>query len=594
MVMKERIQQLAAEALRNVYGAEIDPASLTVQPTDPQHEGDLTVLLFPLLKLKLGSPDQIGASIGDALVNAEIGVGSYRVLKGFLNLSISDKHWRGELERIIDDPESLRPNVGQGERVMVEFSSPNTNKPLHLGHLRNNFLGDSISRILAFAGFEVVKANLVNDRGVHICKSMLAWQRFGGQSPEQEGLKGDHLVGKYYVRFEQELKKEAAALMAENSALDEEAARKQAPLQQAVQQMLVAWEANDPEVRALWATMNGWVYAGFEGTYKRMGIAFDHVYRESETYLLGKDVVDEGLAKGVFYRRPDGAVCIVLSDIGLDEKVVLRADGTSVYITQDLGTADLKYRDHAMTRSIYVVGNEQDYHFKVLFAIMARLGRPYAAGLYHLSYGMVELPSGKMKSREGTVVDADDLMAEVVRAAEAETTERGKVEGLSEDERAALYETLGIGALKFYLLRVGAAKKMLFDPAESVSLQGDTGPFVQYTHARIRSLLAKAGDSTTTRSAQTEALHPLERAVIRRLGQLPEAVAQAVRSYEPSAIASYALDLAKDYNRFYAELPVLRAEADSEKALRVELSRAVADALQSALGMLGITAPERM
>ncbi len=587
--MKARIQSVAAEALRATYGATVEPSSLTVQPTDPQHTGDYTLVLFPLLKLKLGSPEQLGQTLGSALVGAGIGLSEFQVVKGFLNLTVGDAHWLGELSRLGASPDALSPDIGLGERVMVEFSSPNTNKPLHLGHLRNIFLGDAISRILAFAGYRVIRANLVNDRGVHICKSMLAWQRFGGQSPEAEGLKGDHLVGKYYVRFEQELKKEAAVLIAER-VLDDEDARKQAPLQQAVQQMLVAWEAGEPEVRALWLKMNGWVYAGFDATYRRMGVSFDQVYHESDTYLLGKDIVAEGLDKGVFYRRTDGAVCIDLTDIGLDEKVVLRPDGTSVYITQDLGTADLKYRDHQMTRSVYVVGNEQDYHFKVLFAILQRLGRPYAAGLHHLSYGMVELPSGKMKSREGTVVDADDLMEEVVRAAEAESSERGKVAGLAEAERSALYETLGLGALKFFLLRVGPAKKMLFDPQESVSLQGDTGPFVQYTHARIRSLLAKA-DATT--AAPVEALHPLERALVRRLTQLPDAVAAAVRSYDPSVVAAYALDLAKDYNRFYTELPVLKAEP-AQVVLRLHLSQTVADTLAITLGLLGITAPERM
>ena len=589
--MKAQIQSVAAAALAQQFGAAVAPDSLVVQPTDPQHTGDYTLVLFPLLKLKLGSPEQLGQALGTALVQANVGLSEFHLVKGFLNLTVSDTHWLSELGRLGAGADALRPDLGRGERVMVEFSSPNTNKPLHLGHLRNIFLGDAISRILAFAGYRVIRANLVNDRGVHICKSMLAWQRFGGQSPEAEGLKGDHLVGKYYVRFEQELKKEAAALMAATPGLDEEAARKQAPLQQAVQQMLVQWEADAPSVRTLWQQMNGWVYAGFDATYRRMGVTFDHIYHESDTYLLGKDIVAEGLDKGVFYRRADGAVCIDLTDIGLDEKVVLRPDGTSVYITQDLGTADLKFRDHHMTRSVYVVGNEQDYHFKVLFAILARLGRPYAAGLYHLSYGMVELPSGKMKSREGTVVDADDLMEEVVRAAEAESSERGKVAGLTETERTALYETLGLGALKFFLLRVGPAKKMLFDPQESVSLQGDTGPFVQYTHARIRSLLAKADGAAAAAPAQ--ALHPLERAVVRRLTQLPEAVAAAVRSYDPSAVATYALDLAKDYNRFYTELPVLRAEP-TQVALRLRLSQAVAEALAAALGLLGIAAPERM
>ncbi|MDX2063983.1 MAG: arginine--tRNA ligase [Bacteroidia bacterium] len=590
------LQHHAAAALAHLYGQSLAPESLTVQTTAAEFEGDLTLVLFPLLKLKLGSPEALGQAIGDYLVAQGIGIARHSTVKGFLNVSFADSYWAQALAHAAHDPQQLwYLPLGAGQRVMVEFSSPNTNKPLHLGHLRNNFLGDAISRLYQAAGYAVVKANLVNDRGVHICKSMWAWQQYGqGDVPGPE-RKGDHLVGDYYVRFEQTLKAQAAELMAADPALSLEEARKRAPATLAVQEMLRQWEAADPEVRALWQRMNGWVYQGFEATYRRMGIAFDQYYYESDTYLLGKDILDEGLATGVFYRRPDGSVWVDLTAEGLDEKLLLRADGTSVYMTQDLGTADLKYRDHAMHRSVYVVGNEQDYHFKVLFSILKKLGRPYAQGLYHLSYGMVELPSGKMKSREGTVVDADDLMAEVVQSAQAETTEKGKVSGLSPDQLETLYETLGLGALKFYLLKVQPHKKMLYDPAESVSLQGDTGPFVQYTHARIRSLLYKAAEMGLSAGAfEGASLSPEERAVVQRLLRYPHTLREAVQTYDPSAVVNYLLDLAKDYNRFYYAHPVLREDAPATLGLRLTLSRLTADTLREGMGLLGIGVPDRM
>lgn len=590
------IQEHASAALEALYGVQIPPAELIVQGTAPEYRGDYTLVLFPLLKRKLASPDSLARSLGDFLVGSGSGVEGFEAVKGFLNLWFSDTFWQEVLAATQKDPEAyLHPNVGSGTTVMVEFSSPNTNKPLHLGHLRNNFLGDSLSRILSAVGFRVIKANLVNDRGVHICKSMLAWQKFGQGDEPGPARKGDHLVGDYYVRFEQELKHQVATLLESHPDLTPEEARKQAPLQAEVQEMLRQWEAADPAVRGLWSRMNGWVYAGFEATYRRMGIGFDQMYYESNTYLLGKDIVEEGLQKGVFYRKPDGSVWIDLGPEGLDEKLVLRADGTSVYITQDLGTADLKFRDHGMQRSIYVVGNEQDYHFQVLFAILRRLERPYAEGLYHLSYGMVELPTGKMKSREGTVVDADDLMDEVVRSAATETQTRGKVEGLSDRQLETLYETLGLGALKFYLLRVQPRKKMLFDPEESVSLQGDTGPFVQYSFARIHSLLQKADSQGIRPSADSPPqLEPEERQLLRRLQRYPSQLQDCAHHYDPSLLTTYLLDLAKDYNRFYYALPVLKESDLPVQNFRLRLSILTAQVLEEGMALLGIAVPERM
>lgn len=592
--LRDTIQAAAAAGLQAHYNLSLPASDIAVQRTAPDHVGDFTVVLFPLLKLKLGSPDQIGQTIGTYLREQLPAVADFAIVKGFLNLTISDAYWTGFLTELVSQPDAvLRPRAFAGQKVMVEFSSPNTNKPLHLGHLRNNFLGDSVCRILDAVGYEVTRANLVNDRGVHICKSMLAWQQSGGGTPEAEDLKGDHLVGKYYVRFDQMRKAQIAERIA--TGLDPEAAEKDLPIDREVQQMLQQWEAGDPAVRALWEKLNGWVYQGFDATYARMGIHFDKIYRESETYLLGKDVVDEGLAKGVFYQKPDGSVWIDLTDIGLDHKLVLRGDGTSVYITQDLGTADLKYRDYAMQRSVYVIGNEQDYHMKVLIAILQRLGRPYAEGMYHLSYGMVELPSGKMKSREGTVVDADDLMQAVVEEAARETSERGKVEGLSPTEVTALHEMLGIGAIKYYLLKVSPVKKMMFDPNESVSLQGDTGPFIQYTHARIRSLLARAAQQGfAAQTSADAALHPTERDIIARLYQYPQVALEAAASYNPSVVAQYVVELAKDYNRFYYEVPVLKETDPAALGLRLALSEATANAIRHCMGLLGIGVPDRM
>lgn len=591
------LQHHAAAALKTVFGVDAAPETLVVQTTSPDFEGDYTLVLFPFLKLKLGTPQELAEGIGDYLMAQQVGFESYSLVKGFLNLTYSQAYWVTLVEEGAHQPKRLMEAATSvtPQKVMVEFSSPNTNKPLHLGHLRNNFLGDSICRLLAAVGHRVVRANLVNDRGVHICKSMLAWQQFGEGDIPGPGRKGDHLVGDYYVRFEQELKAQAAELLSENPELSLEDARKQAPMQQAVQEMLRKWEAGDPATLELWKQMNGWVYAGFEETYTRMGITFDQYYYESDTYLLGKDIIEEGLQKGVFFRKSDGSVWIDLTADGLDEKLLLRADGTSVYMTQDLGTADLKYRDHQIDRSVYVVGNEQDYHFKVLFKILEKLGRSYAPGLYHLSYGMVELPTGKMKSREGTVVDADDLMEEVVLSAQNETTERGKVEGFSEAALTQLYETLGIGALKFHLLKVQPHKKMLFDPQESVSLQGDTGPFVQYTHARIHSLLAKAQEMGLQPGvAQGAVLNKEERMLSRRLQRFGHAVLDAATQMDPSLLTAYLLELAKEYNRFYYAHPILKEDNLQVLSLRLHLSALTAYALREGMGLLGIRVPERM
>lgn len=595
MRLTDPIQQALADALRQEFNLDVAPANLPLQPTKKEFEGFYTFVTFPYAKSLKQAPAAIGETLGRFVRERSGVVSAYNVVQGFLNLSIADEAWLDAF-RATQHPEfgQLPPN---GRTVMVEYSSPNTNKPLHLGHLRNNFLGFSVAEILKANGFNVVKTNIVNNRGIHICKSMLAYQRFGnGDTPETTGEKGDKLVGRYYVEFDKAYKAEVEALVAGGT--PKEQAEREAPLMKAAQQMLLDWEAGDPEIRALWEKMNGWVYAGFAETYRSMGVDFDKIYYESDTYLLGKEVVDEGLEKGVFYRRPDGSVWIDLTAEGLDEKLVLRADGTSVYITQDLGTADLKYQDFPMEKSLYVVGNEQDYHFEVLFHILQKLGRPYADGLFHLSYGMVDLPSGKMKSREGTVVDADDLIAEMEATAEETTKELGKIEGFSDDEARTLYHTLAMGALKYYLLRVDPKKRMLFNPQESIDFHGNTGPFIQYTHARIRSVLRKAeagGENVQLKPAIGVAdFHPTERELIFALSQYPQRLAEAGAQYSPSLIAQYAYDLAKAYNQFYAEVTILGEPDRAKRQFRLQLSATVAQTIRLALGLLGVQAPERM
>ena len=585
------IVEATLKAVKELYQVDIAKDAVSLQETRKEFEGQVTVVTFPFTRVSRKSPEQTGQEIGEFLKNNLSQVAAFNVIKGFLNISLSDEYWLNQFynEILPDDFAVFKPN---GQKVMVEYSSPNTNKPLHLGHVRNNLLGFSVASILAAAGYEVIKTNLVNDRGIHICKSMLAWQIFGnGETPQSTGMKGDHLAGKYYVLFDKACKEQIEALKAEGQTEDE--AKKNAPVIKAAQQMLQKWEAGDQEVISLWKTMNGWVYAGFDETYKKLGVAFDKYYYESNTYLLGKDIIEEGLEKGVFFKKEDGSVWIDLTTDGLDQKLVLRADGTSVYITQDLGTAQLKYDDYRMDQSIYVVGNEQDYHFKVLFLILQKLGKTWAKGLYHLSYGLVDLPSGKMKSREGTVVDADDLIAEMEQTAKDHTEALGKVEGFGEDEKQELYHTIGMGALKYFLLKVDPKKRLLFDPAESVDFQGHTGPFIQYTHARIKSVLKRA-DYEVSNAVDIKELAGVERDLIVTLMQFPEVITEAAKGHNPGIVANYVYEVAKVYNKFYHEKSILQAEDDLSKQFRLQLSAASANVINKAMGLLGIQVPERM
>jgi arginyl-tRNA synthetase len=584
------IIEATLKTIKHLYNIEITSAEINLQETRKEFEGQVTVVTFPFTKFSKKSPDQTGNEIGEYLQNELKEVSGFNVIKGFLNLSISDDYWINQLYAQIL-PDSFAVAEPNGKKVMVEYSSPNTNKPLHLGHVRNNLLGFSVAEILAAAGYEVIKTNLVNDRGIHICKSMLAWKKFGeGETPETTGLKGDHLVGKYYVIFDKEYKKQIEELKAAGQS--EEEAKKNAPLIKEAQQMLQQWEAGVESVISLWKTMNTWVYSGFAETYKKLGVTFDKFYYESDTYLLGKDVVDEGLEKGIFFKKEDGSVWIDLTDEGLDEKLVLRSDGTSVYMTQDMGTAQLKYNDFHMDKSIYVVGNEQDYHFKVLFTILKKLGKDGAGGLFHLSYGMVDLPSGKMKSREGTVVDADDLIEKMEQTAKEQTEAMGKVENFSEDEKLNLYHTIGMGALKYFLLKVDPKKRLLFNPEESVDFQGHTGPFIQYTHARIRSVLSRA--KITDTGVAVNELASEERDLIVSLTQFPAIIQAAADGYSPAVIANYVYELAKIYNKFYHEKSILQAEDETAKQFRLQLSAASGKVINKAMKLLGIEVPERM
>ena len=579
------------KAVKELYGTDIDLAIINIQETRKEFVGQVTLVTFPLIKFSKKSPEQTGNEIGEYFANNLTEIAGFNVVKGFLNLSLTDSFWTNKLFNEILDPKFAQFKLN-GKKVMVEYSSPNTNKPLHLGHIRNNLLGFSVAEILAAAGYEVVKTNLVNDRGIHICKSMLAWQKFGnGETPNSSGLKGDHLVGKYYVLFDKEYKKQIEALIAAGNS--EEESKKNAPLIVEAQEMLLKWEAGDPDVISLWKTMNSWVYEGFTETYKTLGVNFDKFYFESGTYLLGKDIIEEGLQKGVFFKKEDSSVWIDLTDEGLDQKLLLRSDGTSVYMTQDLGTAQLKYNDFHMDKSIYVVGNEQDYHFKVLFTILKKLGKEGAAGLFHLSYGMVDLPSGKMKSREGTVVDADDLMNEMQQTARVHTENLGKINDFVDEEKMELYHTIGLGALKYFLLKVDPKKRLLFDPNESVDFQGHTGPFIQYTHARIRSVLNRV-DVVPTEYVYNEKLDSEERDLIVALSNYPEVIQTAAEGYSPAIIANYVYDLAKIYNKFYHEKSILQAESDEIKQFRIKLTIASGKVVKHAMNLLGIEVPERM
>jgi arginyl-tRNA synthetase len=581
-----------AKAIQDLFEVSVDKVEF--QATRKEFEGDITMVIFPLLKLVKSNPVELGNKIGNYLVENVPEVARFNVVSGFLNIVISDSYYLNFFDGIKDDVNYgfVTPNPSD-KAVMVEYSSPNTNKPLHLGHVRNNLLGYSVAEIIKASGKKVYKTQIINDRGIHICKSMLAWKKMGnGETPESTGLKGDKLVGNYYVAFDKAYKEEINELMAAGKT--EEEAKKQAPIILEAQEMLLKWEAGDEEVKSLWAMMNQWVYDGFATTYSNLGVNFDSFYYESNTYLLGKDVVQIGLEKGVFEKDPDGSVWIDLTDEGLDRKIVLRSDGTAVYMTQDIGTAIQRVKDHPdVGGMVYTVGNEQDYHFKVLFLILQKLGFDWASSLYHLSYGMVDLPSGKMKSREGTVVDADDLMQEMTSTAQTISEELGKLEGYSEEEKTKLYNTIGLGALKYYILKVDPKKRILFNPEESVDFAGNTGPFIQYTYARIQSIIRKATfDFSAT--AKTNDLHEKEKELLKQIELYPEVIQNAAQNHSPALIANYTYELVREYNSFYQAVPILGEENQEKKIFRVQLSKKVADTIASSFSLLGINVPERM
>ena len=585
MDIKQHIQNSISEILKNNY--QIENLTLEVQQNKTDFEGDFTVVIFPLVKLAKKSPDVLGNELGEEL-KKQGAIKNFNVVKGFLNLSINNEAFVQNFKEI---KTQFDVKENKNQTVMVEYSSPNTNKPLHLGHIRNNLLGFSVAQILKEAGYNVVKTQIINDRGIHICKSMLAWEKFGkGETPETTGLKGDKLVGNYYVEFDKNYKAQISEL--KEQGLDEEAAKKQAPIIIEAQKMLLDWEQNKPEVRELWEKMNSWVYAGFNETYKRLGVDFDQVQYESNTYILGKDIIEDGLAKGVFFRKEDNSVWIDLTEDGLDQKLVLRGDGTSVYMTQDLGTAVERFKQNDIQKLIYTVGNEQDYHFQVLFLILKKLGYDWANQLYHLSYGMVELPEGKMKSREGTVVDADDLMQEMYVTAKEKSEELGKLEGLSDDEKEKSYEIVGLGALKYFMLKVDPKKKMLFNPAESIDFNGNTGPFIQYTYARIQSLLNRAnfveGDFGTYQPNASE------KELIMQLSNFKDVVEKAAETLSPAQVANYVYDLVKSYNSFYQNNPVMTLEDENAKQFKLQISDLTAKTIKKSLHLLGINVVNRM
>ena len=589
--MQNILEVAVKKGFQEIYNVTIE--SVEFQATKKDFEGDITIVVFAFLRFVKGNPVEIGTKIGEYLKENVEQISDFNVVKGFLNLVIADTYFLENFNTIYNTKNFgfITPKTSD-KAVMVEYSSPNTNKPLHLGHIRNNLLGYSVAEIIKASGKKVYKTQIINDRGIHICKSMLAWQRFGnGETPESTGLKGDKLVGNYYVKFDQEYKKEIKQLI--EKGLTEEEAKKQAPLLIEAQEMLLKWEAGDAEVVSLWKTMNQWVYTGFDRTYKELGVNFDKNYYESNTYLLGKDVVANGLEKGVFYKKEDGSVWIDLTDEGLDEKIVLRADGTAVYMTQDIGTAIERFKDYDLQELVYTVGNEQDYHFKVLFLILDKLGFDWAKNLYHLSYGMVDLPSGKMKSREGTVVDADDLMVEMTNTARDISQELGKLEGYSTEEKNTLYKTIGLGALKYYILKVDPKKRILFNPEESVDFAGNTGPFIQYTYARIQSILRKATFNYKKEIVNIE-LHEKERSLIKQIQLYPEVIQNAAKNHSPALIANYTYDLVKEYNSFYQSVPILGCENEDEKILRTQLSSKVSEIIKSSFLLLGISVPERM
>ena len=595
-MITDKIQSSASEALKKLYNIDATPDSIVLQKTKKEFEGDFTIVVFPYVKQARKSPEMVANELGKEICDSLAEVASFNVIKGFLNFVVSDSYWTDFANTIAGNRTFGLKSCGQNDApVVIEYSSPNTNKPLHLGHIRNNLLGWSVSQLLAANGKNVKKVNLVNDRGIHICKSMLAWLRYGnGETPESSGMKGDHLVGKYYVEFDKHYKAEVKELM--DKGVEEEQAKREAPLMVEAQQMLKRWEDGDKEIRDLWQKMNGWVYAGFDETYRKMGVSFDKIYYESNTYLLGKELVQKGLDMKVLFRKDDGSVWCDLTDAGLDQKLLLRKDGTSVYMTQDLGTALLRHNDFGADQLIYVVGNEQDYHFQVLKIILGRLGFDWADKVYHLSYGMVELPNGKMKSREGTVVDADDLIEEMEKTAEEMCRDRGKNDDMSAEELKQLYHILALGALKYFILKVDPTKTMLFNPAESIDFNGNTGPFIQYTYARIRSIVRKASENgiDITNVPTAIALNEKEREVIKMLHEMPSNVEQAAAAYSPAMIANYTFDLAKTFNSFYQDTPILR-EADKNRMLfLVKLCDSVSVAIKNMMSILGIEVPERM
>ncbi|MCB4806638.1 arginine--tRNA ligase [Tamlana sp. 62-3] len=593
MSLQNTLTNFVKEAVKAKYDVDIE--TVEFQATRKEFAGDITVVVFPMLRFVKGNPVQIGETIGDYLVENANDVKAYNVVKGFLNIEINESYYIDFFNKIKDETQFGFVSPAANEKaVMVEYSSPNTNKPLHLGHIRNNLLGYSVAEILKASGKKVYKTQIINDRGIHICKSMLAWKRFGNnETPESTGLKGDKLVGNYYVKFDQEYKKEIQNLI--NSGIDEKEAKATAPILLEAQDMLRKWEAGDDEVVALWHKMNNWVYDGFNQTYNNLGVDFDTLYYESNTYLLGKEFVAEGLKTGVFYKKEDGSVWCDLTEDGLDEKIVQRADGTAVYMTQDIGTAIQRVKDYPdVGGMVYTVGNEQDYHFQVLFLILKKLGFDWAENLYHLSYGMVDLPSGKMKSREGTVVDADDLIVDMATTAEEISEELGKLDGYSEAEKKALYKTIGLGALKYYILKVDPKKRILFDPKESIDFQGNTGPFIQYTYARIQSILRKADLKESKDVEYSIALHSKEKELLKQIQLFPEVVQNAAQNHSPALVANYTYDLVKEFNSFYQNVSILGADNEQEKVFRVQLSQVVANTIKNAFGLLGINVPERM